>query len=112
MAYGDSDQHDDIPPRSTLIFEIEVISVEDGPKPNNVFKDIDTDNDNRLSRKEIGEFLKKQIERNQAHGDMGDMDDPDQNQMIEEIFSHEDKDKDGFITFEEFSGPKYDHDEL
>ena len=30
--------------------------------------------------------------------------------LVEEIFSHEDKDKDGYISHEEFSGPK--HDEL
>ena len=34
----------------------------------------------------------------------------DQDKLVEEIFSHEDKDKDGVISHEEFSGPK--HDEL
>ena len=34
----------------------------------------------------------------------------DQDKLIEEIFTHEDKDKDGFISHDEFSGPK--HDEL
>ena len=34
----------------------------------------------------------------------------DQDKLVEEIFSHEDKDKDGYISHEEFSGPK--HDEL
>lgn len=43
---------------------------------------------------------------------MGSTNDPDQIQMVDEIFMHEDKDKDEYITFEEFSGPKYDHDEL
>lgn len=33
-----------------------------------------------------------------------------QDKLIEEIFQHEDADKDGFISHEEFSGPK--HDEL
>lgn len=33
-----------------------------------------------------------------------------QDKLIEEIFSHDDKDKDGYISHEEFSGPK--HDEL
>ena len=32
------------------------------------------------------------------------------NEIITDIFNHEDKDKDGFISHEEFSGPK--HDEL
>ena len=33
-----------------------------------------------------------------------------QDKLVEEIFSHEDKDKDGLISHDEFSGPK--HDEL
>ena len=38
---------------------------------------------------------------------------PDEEQLserVEGIFDHEDKDDDGFISFDEFSGPK--HDEL
>ena len=34
----------------------------------------------------------------------------DHDNLVEEIFQHEDKDKNGVISFEEFSGPK--HDEL
>lgn len=88
-----------------------MLKVEDGPKPTNVFKEIDVDNDNRLSRKEIGDFLKKQLNQAQ-HGDVGNPDDPDQLQMVDEIFVHEDKDRDDYITYDEFSGPKTDHDEL
>lgn len=69
------------------------------------------DKDGRLSRQEVGEFLKKQLSQSyhpeQQH-DSGD----DHNQMLEEVFEHEDKDKDGYITKDEFSGPKHDHEEL
>lgn len=34
----------------------------------------------------------------------------DHDQLVEEIFQHEDNDKNGFISHDEFSGPK--HDEL
>lgn len=34
----------------------------------------------------------------------------DHDKLVEEIFQHEDKDKNGFISHDEFSGPK--HDEL
>jgi FK506-binding protein 14 len=34
----------------------------------------------------------------------------EQDRMVEEIFSHEDRDRDGYISHDEFSGPK--HDEL
>lgn len=111
LAYGDAPQ-EAIPPKSTLVFEVEILKIEDGPKPVNVFKEIDADNDGKLTRKEVGDFLKKQLQQSQRHGDAGSMDDPEQAQMVDEIFMHEDKDKDNFITHEEFSGPKTDHDEL
>lgn len=65
-----------------------------------------------IARKEMMDFLKKQQLQAQQHGDVGSLEDPDQMDMIEEIFMHEDKDKDGFISYDEFHGPKYDHDEL
>lgn len=34
----------------------------------------------------------------------------DHDKLVEEIFQHEDKDKNGYISHAEFSGPK--HDEL
>ena len=111
LGYGDA-KHDQIPPKSTLVFDIEILKIEDGPVPANVFKEIDTDSDGRLSRKEVGEFLRKQLSQGQQHGDTGSPDDPDRVQMIDEIFMHEDKDKDDYITHEEFSGPKHDHGEL
>lgn len=60
-------------------------------------------------------YLKKQMEsiKNEGTGDENDevrkaMEDHDK--LVEEIFQHEDQDKNGFITHDEFSGPK--HDEL
>ncbi|XP_064598050.1 uncharacterized protein LOC135464554 [Liolophura sinensis] len=109
LGYGDQGAGDTIPGGATLIFDVELLSIGDGPKPQNVFKEIDADNDKKLSKDEIRGYLKKQTEE---HGDeIEDMPDAEQSEhMIEEIFKHEDKDKDGFISHEEFSGPK--HDEL
>merc|ERR1712200_166305 len=53
---------------------------------------IDIDADNALSRDEISSYLKQQVETMQNAG------------------GEQDKDKDGLISHEEFSGPK--HDEL
>lgn len=87
------------------------MKVEDGPNPINVFKEIDTDQDDKLSRHEVGEFLKRQL--SQAYNQPGaEQDVQDHGSMLEEVFKHEDKDNDGYITRDEFSGPKYDHDEL
>lgn len=42
-----------IAPNSDLVFEVELIQVHDGPKPPNVFKMIDIDNDDHLTKDEV-----------------------------------------------------------
>ena len=61
---------------------------------------------NEASSFQVVEYIKKQMPGDGS--DSGDAADPDK--ITEEIFQHEDKDRDGFISHEEFSGPK--HDEL
>ncbi|CAG0919527.1 unnamed protein product [Notodromas monacha] len=103
LGYGDAGAGDIIPPGSTLVFETELIDVGDAPPAVNVFKDIDSDQNNLLSREEVVEYIKKQMPEGEAI-------DQDPDKITEEIFQHEDKDRDGFISHDEFSGPK--HDEL
>jgi len=114
MGYGDQGAGDIIPGGATLHFDIELLETEDGPTPVNVFKQIDGDADNNLSREELSAYLKQQVESMQAaggeHAQQAEEMLKDQDKLIEEIFSHEDKDKDGYISHAEFSGPK--HDEL
>lgn len=114
LGYGDQGAGDIIPGGATLFFDVELISAEEGPTPVNVFAQIDTNLDKALSREEISGYLKQQVETmQQAGGEQGEEARKmleDQDKLVEEIFAHEDKDKDGFISHDEFSGPK--HDEL
>ena len=107
LGYGEAGAGDKIPGGATLHFEVECLEVETGPPPVNVFSEIDSNKDNLLSREEVSEYLKKQIP---AAVEAGLDDLPEQDKLVEEIFQHEDADKNGFISHDEFSGPK--HDEL
>jgi FK506-binding protein 14 len=114
LGYGDQGAGDVIPGGATLNFEIELIDTEVGPQPVNVFSQIDENKDNNLSREELSGYLKSQVDSMRDAGgeqaEEADKMENDQDKLVEEIFSHEDKDKDGYISHEEFSGPK--HDEL
>lgn len=65
-----------------------------------------------ISLLQVSDYLKKQM----VPPDGAEMSDDikqmleGHDKLVEEIFQHEDKDKNGFISHEEFSGPK--HDEL
>ncbi|KAI4500137.1 hypothetical protein M0802_004554 [Mischocyttarus mexicanus] len=130
LGYGDVGAGNVIPGGATLTFDVELINISDSPPTANVFKEIDANDDKQLSREEVramarsfefflvhfgvSEYLKKQmIEAEQ--GSPGDNEEvkkmlADHDKLVEEIFQHEDKDRNGFISHEEFSGPK--HDEL
>lgn len=65
-----------------------------------------------ISTTQVSEYLKKQMvaaDGGQESEDIKNMI-AEHDKLVEEIFQHEDKDKNGFISHDEFSGPK--HDEL
>ena len=54
---------------------------------------------------QLSDYLKKQVPEGAHNNEI-----PDQDKLVEDIFQHEDRDKNGYISHDEFSGPK--HDEL
>merc|ERR1711970_34452 len=104
MGYGDRGAGDVIPPGATLVFEVELITIGDAQPQANIFKQIDSDDDGHLGKEEVLEYIKAQIPAEEMENGQ------DPHKITEEIFHHEDKDRDGLISHEEFSGPK--HDEL
>jgi len=80
-----------IPGGATLHFDVEVVDITDGPPPGpNVFVEIDTNADGKIDKSEVEAYFKN----------MG------QDTVPPELWENEDKDGDGFISWEEFSGPK------
>ena len=90
LGYGDRGAGGDIPGGATLQFTVECLDIGDAPKQPNLFKEIDADGSKDLTKEEIGAWFKKER----------DMD------MPEGLWDNEDKDKDGVITWDEFTGPK------
>merc|ERR1719400_1009132 len=97
-----------IPPDSTLYFDIELMELSDGPQKKNVFKAIDANGDREISKDELKEYLVEQVK----DGNPGKYDEEleglvrQQDKILKGIFIGDDKDKDGFISHSEFSGPK------
>ncbi|XP_055310235.1 uncharacterized protein LOC129573583 isoform X1 [Sitodiplosis mosellana] len=115
LGYGDRGAGNVIPGGATLMFEVELLDIGNSHPTTNVFKEIDENRDNQLSREEVNvyvsEYLKKQmvaVEGQETEEVKNMLKEHDK--LVEEIFQHEDKDKNGLISHEEFSGPK--HDEL
>ncbi|KAJ8320757.1 hypothetical protein KUTeg_002344 [Tegillarca granosa] len=101
-----------IPPDTDLIFETEIVTLIDGPPPMNVFRMIDVDRDNYITIEEAALYLSHQAIAQRVPNEIA----VQQNKaQLQQLFGTDDKDRDGRVSYEEFSGPKVDppqHDEL
>ena len=62
LGYGDQGAGDFVLGGVTLYFDIELMNIEEGPLLVNVFKQIDVDSDNVLSRDEVSNYLQQQVD--------------------------------------------------
>ncbi|CAI9720282.1 FK506-binding protein 2 [Octopus vulgaris] len=87
-----------IPGNSIVIFDIEILSIDDGPEIPDTFSSIDFDKDKRLSRKEVERFFKEHVKDHvgKTPADSANL-----------MFMYEDIDKDDYISHFEFNGPKH-----
>jgi len=84
----------DIPEGATLNFDVEVVAISNEAPPS-LFEELDTNKDKKLSKDEILAYYKKRGQDALPEGFMAEI-------------AEEDKDKDGFVSWDEFNGPKGD----
>jgi len=91
LGYGESGAGGDIPGGATLNFEVECLGIDDAAPEPNIFADIDANKDSKLTKEEVAGWFKKE---------------QGAESIPEGLWEEEDADKDGFITWAEFNGPK------
>ena len=97
-AYGEKGvggvSNQGVPPGATVKFDIKVVFVQDLPEPPSLFAEMDLDNDHKLTPDEIV----KGLQRSDPSVTLA---------SIETLLIHEDKNQDGFVSWDEFTmGPK------
>lgn len=106
MAYGTEGGGTPQTPGGTVIYDVELIHAEQGPRHPDVFKSIDLNSDKLISQYELAQYLRNEVE--EQNGQMHT--EEEEKEILREIFLLEDVNKDGYISIREFSGNK--HEEL
>ncbi|XP_072301424.1 peptidyl-prolyl cis-trans isomerase FKBP7 [Eucyclogobius newberryi] len=94
-----------VPPNATVIFEVEALAVNRGPRSMEAFSNMDQNRDRKLTQDEVKEYLK------QDYTKVGNpRDDAFYHKIMEDIFMKNDHNRDGQISAKEYN--IYEHDEL
>jgi hypothetical protein len=103
LAYGSKgNKKMKIPPNATLRYEVECLAIRDKifTQPLlDIFSDIDVNRDDKLDKNEVKTYYESKRKMTKVPKD---------------FWSTQDHDGDGFVSFDEFTGPKIrkKHDEL
>ena len=97
MGYGDAGAGNDIPGGATLNFKVECISIEKEEPQENLFEQIDSNGDLKLTMDELKEWFKEER---------------DLDEVPTQLWESENKNGDDHIDWDEFSGPKGENPEL
>eukprot|EP00795_Rhopilema_esculentum_P008089 gene8089-14005_t len=114
LGYGRKGLRGIIPPNATLVFEVDLLDMRRATPnyaPMDLFTSLDKDGDKKLSRDEVSAYVKYQ-NKIYRHPNAAKPTEEEHEQMVDQIFQREDRDKDGHISHSEFSGPKMPHTEL
>jgi len=107
LAYGDVGFSDLIPPKSTLVFEIELVNIKEGDGHDHhgvhhdheadSFAAIDTNGDKQITSEEMASYIKKFNDEGSEADKFDNVD-----TIVGEIFQEDDKNKDGVISLDEY----------
>lgn len=109
LGYGDQG-YGSVPAGATVTFDVELVDANEPPKPVNVFKQMDANGDYWITRDELTTYLQTQAAAtpDDEHSKKILEGAPYLQNTVNQIFDAEDADKDGYISHEEFKGPKHD----
>lgn len=101
-----------IPGNATITYDVQLLDIREPPPQADVFGSMDDDGNKKLSRDEVGEYMKKQAQMHYGAPVDDEYWTSYNSQMVDNIFQQEDVNEDGTISHDEFSGPKLHHEEL